>query len=240
MDFFVAQVQVAVFQPHLFLHFGGGGHLKGQHIFALAQHGKLSGPDFHGAGFDFGVDGVFIPLHHRPAGGDHTLPVDLLQHGFVVDDHLHHAVLVPHIQKDDAAVVPNIFYPAGYPRHAADVLFPDVVAAVGAVDVWLYHAISFLSWAGKLPLPAGSLYWQGVSGKPFPSEDTCNQVISIPKIPINFPWFSPIAKWLAGSLASQRGNHTHWPDNEYTIIWAKNQSFCRKKPFCPYISTNLG
>ena len=145
MDLFVAQVQVAVFQPHLFLDFGGGGHLKGKHVFALAQHRQFGGPDLHGTGFDFGVDGVLVPLHHRPAGGDDAFPVDLVQHGFVVDDHLHDAVLIPHIQKDNAAVVPDIFHPAGYPRHTADILFPDVVAAVGAVDVWLYHAISFLS-----------------------------------------------------------------------------------------------
>ena len=112
----VAQIEEAVFQPHLLLGLGGGGDFEGQRLPHPAQDGQGRGLDLHGAGGDFIVIGFLAAFNHRAGNGDGAFPRHPVQQRLVVDHDLHHAVVIPQIQKLHPAVVADILHPAGHPH----------------------------------------------------------------------------------------------------------------------------
>ena len=72
---------------------------------------------------DLFIDGVLVALDDLAAEGDGTLLVDVFQQLVIVNDNLEHAVFVADVQKHNAAVVADIFHPAGYAHLLTDILF---------------------------------------------------------------------------------------------------------------------
>ena len=143
----IAQIKEAVFQPYLLLGLGGGSHLERKIAGAFAQHRQGFHPNLDRAGGDFGIVGVLAALDHLAADADRAFPVHLAEQRIVVDHRLHHAVMIPHIQELDTAVVADILHPAGNPDLPADIALTQLPAVVGTIDVRPRHnCFALSSW----------------------------------------------------------------------------------------------
>ncbi len=105
-----AQVDVTIFQAHLFVREHSVGRQKRQR-FRHVQNAQLFDDEFDFSGGDVGVDGVGVAALDGSDGRDHELVAQrlgLLVHGciqFVVEDDLGHAGAVAEVDEDDLAEV---------------------------------------------------------------------------------------------------------------------------------------
>ena len=119
----ISEVEEAVFQAHVLAGVGGGGDLKRQHVFALAQNGDVLGVNLDHARCDFFVDRFLVALDNLAAERDGALLVDAPEQRVVVYDHLQHTVLVADIEEHNAAVVADILHPTGNAHLLTDIFF---------------------------------------------------------------------------------------------------------------------
>ena len=138
---FVAQVEEPVFQADILFHLGRGRHLKGQIAAAFSKDGQGIRLDFHCAGGNFIVIGVGAAPHHRAGHRYCALLIHAVQQAFVVYHDLHHAIMIPQVHKQHAAVVPDIFNPAGHANLFIQQGFPDGGTDMGTVRI-LCHVVS--------------------------------------------------------------------------------------------------
>ena len=135
-----AQIDVAVFQAHLFVRQHGVGGQERQRL-RHVQNAQLFRHQFDFAGRDVGIDGVGVAALDGSDGRDHEFVAQRFRffvYGgvqFVVEHHLGHAGAVAQIDEDDlaqvaAAVDPshehNFFAGIGEPKSSAHMSSSEV------------------------------------------------------------------------------------------------------------------
>ena len=151
-----AQVQIAVFEPHLFAHRLLVGQGKGQRI-RRGEHLHMADGQLHLTGGQGGVIGAFVAQAHLSGDLHHALVFEPfgqckaggIRHG-LIKDRLHYALAVAHIHEDDAAHVAAGQHPAAHRSLQA-----DVRTAQGSAVMRSFHkaATSLVAGYEKSPPP---------------------------------------------------------------------------------------
>ena len=172
LDLLIAQIQEPVLQADFLLGIGGRIDFKGQILHDLAQNGQACGTQFHSTGGDLRVDSFGITPGDLTLDGDNSLLADTVEHAVLGNDYLYDAVLVPQIDKPDAAMVADVLHPAGHTDHFADIAFAHFAAGTGAILVFDNHESNLTfssiyrqhSTYGSCP-PVSDLIFRGMPSK---------------------------------------------------------------------------
>ena len=76
----------------------------------------------NGAGGNFGVIGILVPLFNESLNRYGLFPADSFQKLSISDYNLHHRIHIPQINERHSAVIPDIFHPPGYPQCFSNIL----------------------------------------------------------------------------------------------------------------------
>ena len=126
----IAQIEIAVFQAHVFAGLAGSADLEGQRRRAFAQHLDRARRNLDEPRFQLGVHGIFAAADDLALHAHRALLRDARKHRVVVKDDLRHAVMVAQIHKEHAAVVADGIYPAREGNFFAYIALSQLVASM--------------------------------------------------------------------------------------------------------------